>query len=456
MAHCGFCGVSLVSRCRQSLLRFVFASSLCFSVQFSRAQSITGLAPFAPLQGGGAEIVNLANLNVHLSIPVVQKPGRGLDFHYVLNYDSTVWTHAYPYGAWTPAPNWGWRGVSEASVGYMPYFYYYNPPGWPSGTNLYSLGEYSDRNGTSHPMKPGNTGYLCWPYEGINCQTSGQWSAADGSGYTLNASVNNNVLSVSIVDSSGDVILPPLINITNGIPTNTNRPGSVTDPNGNQLSTTGSSFTDTLGMNVLTVSGGNPTSYTYTGPNQTSEAVKINYSSFTVATSFGCASDPEYPPTQVNLVSSILMPDGTKYTFLYEKNGSYYTGRIAEMDLPTGGSIKYQYTGTNNGIECVGGTQAGLTRTLSDGSVWQYTRSNDWATTTITDPAQNQTVMTTSNGAAIQTKAYQGSSTTGTLVLTVTTCYNAQAAPCTTPTGPPSNAPAAITVITLPQGGKSS
>src|SRR5713101_819232 len=107
---------ALSLNCRQSLLRFVFASSLCFLVQFSLAQSIIGLAPFAPLQGGGAEIVNLANLNVHLSIPVVQKPGRGLDFHYVLNYDSTVWTHAYPYGAWTPAPNWGWRGVSEASV----------------------------------------------------------------------------------------------------------------------------------------------------------------------------------------------------------------------------------------------------------------------------------------------------------------------------------------------------
>jgi len=75
---------------RRSPFRFVFASTLCLLVQFSWAQSITGLSPFAPLAGGGAEIVNLADLNVHLSIPVVHKAGRGMDFNYVLNYDSTV------------------------------------------------------------------------------------------------------------------------------------------------------------------------------------------------------------------------------------------------------------------------------------------------------------------------------------------------------------------------------
>lgn len=82
--------------------------------------------------------------------------------------------------------------------------------------------------------------------------------------------------------------------------------------------------------------------------------------------------------------------------------------------------------------------------------------SESMQTTTITDPAGNQTVMQTSNGAAIQATAYQGTSASGTLLQTVTTCYNASAAPCSTPTGPPSSAPpAAITLITLPRGGKS-
>jgi RHS repeat-associated protein len=443
---------------RQFLLRFVSGLVFCFIAQFSWAQSITGLAPFAPFAGGGAETVNLANLNVHLAIPVVHKVGRGLDFNYVLNYDSTIWTPAPHTLQWTPVPNWGWRSVSESSVGYMPYFYYYNPQGWPSGTNLYALSEYSDPNGTSHPMRPLTTTYLCWPYEGINCQTSGQWSAMDGSGYTLSANVNNNILSISIVDRSGDVILPPLINITNGLPTSTNGPGSITDPNGNQISTTGSSFTDTLGMNVLTVTGTNPVVYTYTGPNQTPESVKVNFSSYLVATNFGCAIDPEYPPTQVNLVSSILLADGTSYTFQYEQNGSYYTGRIAQLGLPTGGYIKYQYTGANNGIMCNLGTASGLTRTLSDGSPWQYgVVAVSGTPVTITDPAQNQTVLATSNGAAVKAQTYQGSASSGILLQTVTTCYNAQAAACTAPTGPPSNGtPGAITTITLPAGGKSS
>jgi RHS repeat-associated protein len=426
-------------------------------VQFAWAQSITGLAPFAPLAGGGAEIVNLANLNVHLSIPVVHKAGRGMDFNYVLNYDSTVWTHTYPYGAWTPAPNWGWRGVSESVIGYIEYEH---SSTICTHSTAYWLNAYVDAAGTTHHLSaagPPFYGGLCNPAENYWIP-SGTYVTTDGSAYSLTASVSNNVLSVTnFRDRSGNLIVAPLIDITTtNPPTNTNGPGSITDPNGNKVSTTGSVFTDTLGMNVLTVSGTNPMSYTYTGPNQTPEAVKVNYSQYTVATTFGCLDDAEYPPTQVNLVSSILLPDGTSYTFQYETLGGYYTGRISQVGLPSGGSIGYQYTGANDGIDCVDTTTAGLTRTLSDGSVWQYAQPGS-GTTTVTDPSQNQTVMTTSGGAAIQTKAYQGSSSGGTLLQTVTTCYNTQSAPCTTPTGPPSNGtPRAITVVTLPTGGKSS
>ncbi len=448
----------------RSLLVIVF---LATQTVCSWGQSITGLAPFAPLQGSGAEIVNLANLNVHLSIPIMQKAGRGLDFHYVLSYDSTIWTIAPHSGAWAPVPNWGWRGVSEASVGYITYDYYFNPQGWPTGTNLYLITGYYDPYGTYHRLNAVGQQYepwLCWPYAGINCETSGWLESQDGSGYRMFVSVVNNIFSVSnFTDKSGNLIVAPLINVTNGLPTNTNGPGSITDPNGNQISTTGLAFTDTLGMNVLTVSGSNPVKYTYAGPNlgsnQTTEVVKVNYSSYTVATNFGCVNHPEYPPTQVNLVSSILLADGTSYTFQYEANGSYTTGRIAQVGLPTGGSITYQYASSVN--FCPTASLPGLTRTLSDGSVWQYAKDGDGSGTptftTVTDPAMNQTVLTISGGAAVQTKSYQGGATSGTLLQTVTTCYSAQPAPCSTPTGPPSTgAPAAITVVTLPHVGSSS
>src|SRR5271166_2182937 len=113
---------SFLNRVRIIRLVALILSCSCFDV----GQSITGLPPFAPLAGGGGEVVNLANLNVHLSIPVVHKPGRGLDFDYVLNYDSTVWTHLGTYGSWSPAPNWGWSGVGEGSVGFIEYEHYSN------------------------------------------------------------------------------------------------------------------------------------------------------------------------------------------------------------------------------------------------------------------------------------------------------------------------------------------
>jgi hypothetical protein len=50
-------------------------------------------------------------------------------------------------------------------------------------------------------------------------------------------------------DRSGDLIVAPLIDTTTtNPPISTNGPGSITDPNDNMLSTSGSSFTDTLGL----------------------------------------------------------------------------------------------------------------------------------------------------------------------------------------------------------------
>ena len=424
-------------------------------------QSITGLAPFAPLQGGGVESVNLANLNVHMSIPVLHKKGRGFDFAYVLNYDSTIWTTnvcVYNCINWTPVPNWGWQGVSASTVGYIVYSHLFNNVACPNST-LYNFQAYYDNAGTLHKLYPVAAYNLCWPASGVNYPSSSKFTTNDGSGYSMNISVANNVISITnFFDKGGNAIVAPVFDVSNGYPpTTTNGSGSITDPNGNKISTNGAQFTDTLGMNVLTVSGTNPVSYGYTGPSTTPEAVKVNYSTYTVATSFNCASIIEFPPTQVNLVSSVSLPDGSSYTFTYETVGGYYTGRIAKVELPTGGTISYQYTGSNNGIMCADGTPAGLTRTLSDGSVWQYARSTSGTTTTVTDPAQNQTVIQTNNGAAVETQKYQGSSTAGTLLQTVTTCYSVNPAPCSTPTGPVSNTtPGAITVVTLPQGGQSS
>src|SRR5882762_6108032 len=84
------------------------------------AQVQTGTPPFGSF-AGGPDVINLANLNSHLTIPVLHKAGRGTDFTYDLSYDSSIW---YPVGVsgsqtWQPVTNFGWRGLTEVLTGYV-------------------------------------------------------------------------------------------------------------------------------------------------------------------------------------------------------------------------------------------------------------------------------------------------------------------------------------------------
>src|SRR6266849_8017195 len=83
----------------------------------THAQLTTGSPPLGSF-GGGPDVINLANLNSHIAIPVLHKPGRGTNFTYDLSYDSSVW---YPVGVsgsqtWQYVNNWGWRGQTEVAT----------------------------------------------------------------------------------------------------------------------------------------------------------------------------------------------------------------------------------------------------------------------------------------------------------------------------------------------------
>src|SRR5579859_6935620 len=100
-------------------------SLLCFlaiAATHVQAQVATGTPPFGSF-GGGPDVINLANLNSHITVPVIHKAGRGTNFTYDLSYDSSVW---YPVGlignqTWMPVANWGWRGSTEVATGYISY-----------------------------------------------------------------------------------------------------------------------------------------------------------------------------------------------------------------------------------------------------------------------------------------------------------------------------------------------
>src|SRR5689334_21558430 len=101
---------------RRRLCYALLLAGFLLGAKAGYAQVTTGPAPFGSFGGGSFDTVNLANLNVHFSIPIRVKAGRGIPFSYTLSYDGSVWTPVDSNGTptWTFVQNWGWRGVTEA------------------------------------------------------------------------------------------------------------------------------------------------------------------------------------------------------------------------------------------------------------------------------------------------------------------------------------------------------
>jgi len=458
-------------------LRLMFLLLMAVIVAASAAAQnppITGTPPFGSF-GGGPDVINLANTNAHWTIPVLHKPGRGTNFAYDLTYDSSAWYPLTSNGTttWQPVQNWGWSAQTQGTTGFLAYSATDSCNG--SCTITWTDYVYFDAFGTSHQFAGTINGQASGGQGGCSTSGGGNFTslAADGSGYTLYVSITAGVCTFTTVytltTSSGVVTYPP----SGASQYPSTYPIQVTDRNGNQITTDSSGhFYDTLSSTtpVLTISGSgtvsSPTVFTYTPPNTTSSSCAstntagvacytVNYTNFTVATNFGNSSIHEYKSSAaVPLPTSIVLPDGSQYSFTYEPTPSTpsqgvctpyagtscVTARIASVTLPTGGTISYAYSGGNNGILPDGST-ATLTRTTPDGT-WTYARTlvsgTQWQTI-VTDPstAANQTAIQFQGIYETQRKIYQGS-TSGTLFQTTNTCYNAATSPCT------------ATAITLP------
>jgi RHS repeat-associated protein len=418
------------------------------------AQVATGRLPFGSFGGGPFDTVDLANLDVHFQIPVINKAGRGLPFDYILSYDNSVWYPSSVSGqtTWTQVSNWGWTNLSQGLPGTLTYHAIsgrcMTSNGWVYYPE-YLFGPYVDAANVSHNAialtTPGST--TC----GVAPITSASGTATDGSGYTV---VVTNYTSYAVYSRSGVNLDPPLS-------TSSSSASTVTDPNGNKVSSSTSSgtttYTDTLGTTALTVSGSgtpsSPIALKYYAPSGSKVPVKVKYTAYTVQTNFGCSGITEFGATQEYLVSEIDLPDNTssnsdKYLFTYEvtpgdtHSPHYVTGRLASVTLPTGGTITYQYSGGSNGITCTDGSTAWLERYTPDtgSNYWQYCHyeSGSAWTTYVTDPAGNEAVYNFQGPFETERQVYQGSSSSGTLLETAVTCYNGASSNCNT------------TAITLP------
>ncbi len=402
------------------------------------AQVATGTPPFGSFSGGPFDTVNQANLNVHFGIPILSKAGRGLPFHYVMDYESSFWVVSGSKWQPTNAGNWGWRAQSEALTGTVPvyatlgYCFFTDPNSGQRYKNPYptkTYTGYSDPGGTFHPARIVTTDGSQNCDIPVNPVYTGNASATDGSGYlvTVDETSNPNV----VVKTRSGVTIP-------GPGTGS---GAMIDTNGNQLTTNVSgsttTFTDTLGKTVLTVNVVSPsqTTYTYTAPSGDTAQFLFNYSQHSVQTNFACPRISEYPATPIYLLDSIKTPDSTQYSFQYESTpglSGKTTGRIASVTLPTGGMISYVYQGANNGITCGDGSAVTLQRTTPDGT-WTYAHSegNPWATT-LFDPQGNQTSLEFQG--PYETKRIVMLKTTNGMQTLATTiaCYNGNTTNCST------------------------
>lgn len=394
-----------------------------------------------------------------------------MPFDYDLTYDSSIWAPINSSGglAWqpyntapanTPTSYWGWQGLSNSGASYITYPVVYSTGTCGIQNNQqyqewqYGPLAYNDKSG-SHTFSAGGV-YFNSSACGQN--PSGGWygptpgfqppnpqapaTATDGSGLTLNYTPSfSGSLSISayITTKNGVTIYAPVVN---------NPPAgqgsySAEDANGNEINAVNGAYTDTLGQTALSVLGTEPsnTTLTYTAPSGAAAIVTVSYVPYTIKTNFKCSGVAEYGPTSVNLVDKVTLPDGTFYQFNYEQTpgaSGDYTGRLLSVTLPTGGSITYgyNYSDGNNGIVCADGSTDGLTRTLSPGGPWNYTRqvgTGGASTTTVQDPASNQTVLNFQGIYETERQAYQGTSSSGNLLVTKLTCYynsGNQSGPC--------------------------
>ena len=448
-------------------LAFLFAV-ITLAASSASAQVLTGIPPFSSATPSAFDRVDNANLNVHFAIPVFSRAGRAsLGFSYVLSYDNSIWQ---PLGTWYPnVPNWGWRGTAGGLMGYAWGNHTtngcYNSQGKYS-YDVYGPWTYQDAQGTLHYFQITVSDGQSTPCSGVP-PYSQTLTATDGSGWTMTATA---APSATLTSPSGLVIVPPI-----GTDDPTSGSGSITDANGNAISgvfsASSNSFYDTLSsttpaLRVDTSQAPGTIKYTYTGPGisgDTPVSYTATYTQQTVQTNFGCSGIIEYGATQQYLVSSITLPDKSTYTFSYEPTYNYptsVTGRIAEVTLPTGGIIKYAYSGGSQGITCADGSTATLTRTVYPDGVTPRVRTyahleggSAWTTnlTAPADPQGNEAYTAFNFQGVYETEREVYQKQNGTLLETVNTCYNRATIPCNS-TGislPISNITSQITLPSL-------
>jgi hypothetical protein len=346
--------------------RKLYVFSLIFIALFAYGQVAAAQAadlgrstgsPTAIYHGTDLEQVDTTNGNLHINLPLLHLPGRGIDTDIVLSYNSKIWQTLYipssEPGVLQPQVTTSYD-ENIASMGLLSGSRGIGSPGWSVGVprmGYVKLGNdeciSSDGNGTClfdilHSTFLANTGTrTALINENANGQPSPppMWSF-DGS-FTLytNRGVTFKDGTVATFSQTGAFITSE----------------TLTDTNGNffNCSFSGGNLTgcvDTLGRHITYAADpvtGLPGTMTYSDSSGTSRNISFHYSPYTLNYPYldgTLCIDRGAAAVNTYLLTSITLANGLSYAFQYQTNSDgSTTGELTRLTLPMGGYIRYLY-----------------------------------------------------------------------------------------------------------------
>jgi hypothetical protein len=309
------------------ILSILFLYSLADSHCVALAQGYldqTGLPTFTTSELVEMGVVNLANGNLHIEIPLASTSQRGgMQYEAKLVYDSRIWKQLNGV-VWSPEANGGWKLIETRPGSYHSDQIICSalPPFNVRNINF----SYTDFSGTTHRFPAFLD--LC-----TGESSNGMLPALDGSGYLIQ----------SLPGQLMYVYDPDGIRVTGT---------SMTDPNGNSMWTENNdgtgSMKDTLNRKIMiTYSNGQngctaTTCYDVLKSDGSRGLISVTNTTVYLNTAFG---DPvtEYSGS-FSVPETIQLPDGTTYHFSYNSGtASGHYGELTGMTLPTAGWVNFGY-----------------------------------------------------------------------------------------------------------------
>jgi YD repeat-containing protein len=379
-----------------------------------------GIKAYGTYRGGDIDSTSMTNGNLTVHIPLVSYPQRGkLDLGYKLVYNGK---------------NYKQKTTCQADI----------------------CTTYVDRISLGSPLlavpsSAFTTKVTSVQYEGTTEIV--EWTSlvgTDGASHILASFSSTGSGESETVDGTG----LQYYNSASGFATDTNGTrysGADTqeDANGNNFTMPG---LDTVGRTipyfpVVSGSGGSgscPTGplpvdsnaqWAGPGPNSGTSTFLFCWAQVNVVQSYNITDGTE-TYANVDFLQSVVLPNGTAWTFQYSNDGF---GDLTEITFPTGGTISYVW---ENGASCSGMLipprwLASRTVNANDGTgshTWTYSYNGTINTATVADPLGNNTVYTNSflsycSAYTTQVQYYEGAVSSANLIKTVSTAFSTTASP---------------------------